>query len=49
MIVFGHWAALGLWFGEGVAALDTGCAWGRSLTALRIDDERVFQEPAVEG
>lgn len=49
MIVFGHWAALGLWLGDGVAALDTGCAWGRSLTALRIDDERVFQEPAVEG
>lgn len=47
-VVFGHWAALGLRLGQGVAALDTGCAWGRELTALRLDDWRVFQEPAVE-
>lgn len=47
-VVFGHWAALGLKVGDGVAALDTGCAWGRELTALRLDDWRVFQEPAGE-
>jgi bis(5'-nucleosyl)-tetraphosphatase (symmetrical) len=47
-VLFGHWAALGLWFGDGVACLDTGCAWGRALTALRLEDERVFQEPARE-
>jgi len=47
-IVFGHWAALDLWRGDGVTGLDTGCAWGRSLTALRLDDRKIFQEPAVE-
>lgn len=45
-VIFGHWAALGLRIKDGVAALDTGCAWGRQLTALRLDDWRVFQEEA---
>lgn len=48
-VVFGHWAALGLWLQDGVAALDTGCAWGRELTAVRLDDGEVFQVPAAEG
>jgi bis(5'-nucleosyl)-tetraphosphatase (symmetrical) len=45
-ILFGHWPSLGLRVGDGIAALDTGCAWGRELTALRLDDGRIFQEPA---
>ncbi|HET9208982.1 MAG TPA: symmetrical bis(5'-nucleosyl)-tetraphosphatase [Thermoanaerobaculia bacterium] len=48
-VIFGHWAALGLRIGEGIAALDSGAAWGRELTALRLDDWRVFQEPARES
>ena len=48
-VIFGHWAALGLKMGNGIAALDTGCAWGRELTALRLDDWRLFQEPSAEG
>src|SRR3990167_8973801 len=28
-IVFGHWSALGLRLTERIAALDTGCVWGR--------------------
>jgi bis(5'-nucleosyl)-tetraphosphatase (symmetrical) len=47
-VIFGHWAALGLRVKNGVAALDTGCVWGRELTALRLDDGKVFQEPAGE-
>jgi bis(5'-nucleosyl)-tetraphosphatase (symmetrical) len=46
-VIFGHWAALGLHVEDGIAALDTGCVWGRELTALRLDDGKVFQEPAV--
>lgn len=46
-VIFGHWAALGLHVEDGVAALDTGAAWGRELTALRLDDWRIFQERAA--
>jgi bis(5'-nucleosyl)-tetraphosphatase (symmetrical) len=46
-VICGHWAALGLKMGYGIAAIDTGCAWGRELTALRLDDWRIFQEPAA--
>jgi bis(5'-nucleosyl)-tetraphosphatase (symmetrical) len=41
--VFGHWAALGLRFAPGVRALDSGCVWGGSLTALRLEDGQVWQ------
>ncbi len=47
-VVFGHWAALGLLLRDDVAALDSGCVWGRQLTALRLDDGAVFQQPALE-
>lgn len=46
-ILFGHWAALGLYVDHGVAALDSGCAWGGELTALRLDDGKIFQERAA--
>jgi bis(5'-nucleosyl)-tetraphosphatase (symmetrical) len=36
-VVFGHWASLGLHEEDGVIALDSGCVWGRRLTALRLD------------
>jgi bis(5'-nucleosyl)-tetraphosphatase (symmetrical) len=42
-IACGHWSALGLYLREDVFALDTGCLWGGQLTALRLQDRRVFQ------
>jgi bis(5'-nucleosyl)-tetraphosphatase (symmetrical) len=47
-VVFGHWSTLGLDLGAHHIALDTGCVWGRSLTAIRLDDRMVFQAKAVE-
>jgi bis(5'-nucleosyl)-tetraphosphatase (symmetrical) len=47
--VFGHWAALGLAIGPRHLALDTGCVWGKALTAIRLDDRMVFQVKAVEA
>lgn len=38
-ILFGHWASLGAAAGPGVHPLDTGCVWGRQLTALRLDTD----------
>lgn len=37
-IAFGHWSALGLVNRPDLLSLDTGCVWGRALTAVRIDD-----------
>jgi bis(5'-nucleosyl)-tetraphosphatase (symmetrical) len=48
-VVFGHWAALGLDLGPHHLGIDTGCVWGKSLTAVRLDDRSVFQVRAVEG
>ncbi|MGC2457880.1 MAG: symmetrical bis(5'-nucleosyl)-tetraphosphatase [Gallionellaceae bacterium] len=42
-IVCGHWSALGLKITPNVIALDTGCLWGGSLTALRLEDRALFQ------
>jgi bis(5'-nucleosyl)-tetraphosphatase (symmetrical) len=42
-IIFGHWAALGLHMQNNVIGLDSGCVWGRQLTAVRLDDRQVFQ------
>ena len=42
-VICGHWAALGLMLREDVLAIDTGCVWGRELTALRLEDRQLFQ------
>jgi bis(5'-nucleosyl)-tetraphosphatase (symmetrical) len=47
-ILFGHWSALGLVVLPDVVALDTGCIWGRQLTAVRVD-KRVPRVVQVEG
>jgi bis(5'-nucleosyl)-tetraphosphatase (symmetrical) len=39
-IAFGHWASLGLIERPDLIALDTGCVWGRQLSAMRIDGGR---------
>jgi bis(5'-nucleosyl)-tetraphosphatase (symmetrical) len=36
-VAFGHWSTLDRFQGLGVYGLDTGCVWGRRLTALRLD------------
>jgi len=39
-IAFGHWSTLGLIDRPDLLALDTGCVWGGSLTAVRVDGGR---------
>jgi bis(5'-nucleosyl)-tetraphosphatase (symmetrical) len=50
-IVFGHWSTLGFLNEGDVTALDTGCVWGGSLTALRLDvpDARPVQVGCAGG
>jgi len=41
-IVFGHWSTLGSVDSNTIYPVDTGCLWGDSLTALRLEDCEVF-------
>ena len=41
-ILFGHWASHGVLVRDDIVCLDSGCVWGRALTALRLDDRRLF-------
>ena len=42
-LVFGHWSALGLLMRADLLALDSGCVWGRQLSAVRLEDRALFQ------
>jgi len=44
-VVCGHWSALGLKITPNVIALDTGCLWGGPLSAIRLEDRKLFQVP----
>ncbi len=50
-IIFGHWATLQLRQvldpQHGVFHVDTGCVWGGTLTALRLEDQKFFSVPGI--
>lgn len=46
LIVCGHWSTHELLLGPNLLMLDSGCLWGGTLTAVRLDDGRVFQVPS---
>ena len=46
-IVFGHWAAQGLFVRPGLRGLDSGCVWGGRLTAWIAEEDRVVSVPAA--
>jgi bis(5'-nucleosyl)-tetraphosphatase (symmetrical) len=45
-VLCGHWSTLDLTFAPNMMMLDSGCLWGGTLTAFRLDDARVFQVPS---
>ena len=47
-VVCGHWAASGLKIEPGLLALDSGCVYGRQLTAVRLEDRKIFQVASAE-
>lgn len=49
VLVTGHWSALGLKLSPDLLALDSGCLWGGHLTAVRLEDRRVFQVDCSAG
>ena len=47
-ILFGHWSTLGEHTDSEIYPLDTGCVWGGSLTALKLDGEaRWYRTPCL--
>jgi len=49
-LLFGHWAALENGTGrEDIIALDTGCVWGRKLTAFCLETGEQTSVPAMSG
>ncbi len=49
VLVTGHWSALGFRLSDNMLALDSGCLWGGHLTAVRLEDRRVFQVDCAAG
>lgn len=43
-VLFGHWAALGYRQEPRIIALDSGCLWGGALSAIRLEDGKLFQQ-----
>ena len=47
-LIFGHWAAIDGHTGvSDIVALDTGCVWGRRLTALCLETQEIYSVPAA--
>lgn len=46
LVVYGHWARRGLNLQKNVIGLDSGCVYGRQLTALVLPERKIVQVPA---
>ena len=49
IVLCGHWSTQQLMLTPNVWMLDSGCLWGGALTAVRLEDRRVFQVPSVRA
>lgn len=48
-VLFGHWAALGVHRTPGVRCLDSGAAWNGPVSALCLEDDRLFQLDPIQS
>ncbi len=48
-VVFGHWAAQGLFEASHVLGLDSGCVWGKQLSAWIAEEARLVQVQAARA
>lgn len=45
-VIFGHWAKMGLVLRDNVVGLDTGCVYGKQLSAWIVEERRLVQVQA---
>lgn len=48
LVVFGHWAAMGLVWRDNAIGLDTGCVYGKQLSCLELPGRKLTQVDAFE-
>lgn len=48
-IIFGHWSSLGAHHFGNAVCLDSGCLWGGSLSALRLEDSIILSVPCDDA
>jgi bis(5'-nucleosyl)-tetraphosphatase (symmetrical) len=48
VVVCGHWSAMGLRVRDDMIALDSGCVWGRCLSAMRLEDRSLYSVPCSQ-
>ncbi|MGE0175256.1 MAG: metallophosphoesterase [Oligoflexales bacterium] len=48
LVVFGHWATMGLVVRDNVIGLDSGCVYGKELSALVLPERRIVQVKAKQ-
>lgn len=49
VFIFGHWAQMGCRLTSHAYCLDSGCVYGGPLSAIRLEDGRLFQQENLEG
>jgi len=47
LVCFGHWSALGVHRQGQALGLDSGCTWGRTLSAYALEHDRVYEVEAI--
>jgi bis(5'-nucleosyl)-tetraphosphatase (symmetrical) len=46
--IFGHWSKLGIVYKKNFVSLDSGCVYGGSLTAIRLEDHQFFSQKILQ-
>ena len=46
--IIGHWSSLGYFENKNLISIDTGCAWGRELTAIELLQDKKIKKYQIK-
>ena len=46
--IIGHWSSLGYFENKNLISIDTGCAWGRELTAIKLLQDKKIKKYQIK-